>query len=299
MSRIPRWLIFWIALVIVWGCAFVFIKVSLEGLTPLQVAFGRVSLGAVTVIVLLALRRVGLPRIPRVWLHAGIVALFMNVIPFSLFAFAETHITSIVAGMANAATPLWALAFGLLIPPSDRVDAGRVLGLAIGTVGVLVLMGVWQGGVGGTLLGASAAVFATAGYGFGVTWTKRHLTGLDLQADSIVGAQLIVGSVVLAGLVLLFSRHAPHLTLAVTASIVCLGVFSTGLAFPMNFRVVRDAGALTSASTTYAIPIVSTTVGIVVLGESLTWNEPLGAVIVLLGVAFVQGFLRLPSRQTS
>jgi drug/metabolite transporter (DMT)-like permease len=295
---VPRWVFLWLGLVLVWGWAFVFIKVSLEGLTPLQVAFGRVSLGAVTVLVMLAIRRISLPRRASVWRNVAIVALAMNVIPFTLFAFAETHITSIVAGMANAATPLWALAFGFLVPPSDRIDISRLTGLAVGTVGVLVLMGVWQGGIGGTLLGAFAAVMATAGYGFGVTWTKRRLSHLSEPADSVVAAQLLSGSAILGVLVLLFSRHAPHFTLAVTAAIVCLGVFSTGFAFPMNYRVVRDAGALTSASTTYAIPIVSTIVGILVLGESLTWNEPVGAVIVLVGVALVQGFLKLPGDAT-
>jgi drug/metabolite transporter (DMT)-like permease len=285
---------FWLGLVLVWGWSFVFIKVSLEGLTPLQVAFGRVFLGALTVVLMLAIRRIGLPRNISVWRNVTIVALAMNVIPFTLFAFAETHITSVLAGMANAATPLWALAFGLLVPPSDRIDASRLIGLAVGTVGVLVLMGVWRGGVSGTVLGALAAVMATAGYGFGVTWTKRRLSQVSDPADAVVAAQLLMGAAILGVLVLLFSRHAPHLTLSVTVAIVCLGVFSTGLAYPMNFRIIRDAGALTAAATTYAIPIVSTIVGILVLGESLTWNEPVGAVIVLVGVALVQGFLKLP-----
>jgi drug/metabolite transporter (DMT)-like permease len=284
----------WLGLVVVWGCSFVFIKVSLEGLTPLQVAFGRATLGAITVCTMIAIRRIPLPRQRAVWLNVAVVALSMNVIPFTLFAFAETHITSIVAGMANAATPLWALAFGLLVPPADRIDLSRLLGLAVGSIGVLILMGVWQGGIGATLLGAVAAVMATAGYGFAVTWTKRHLSHLSDPADSVVAAQLLCAATMLGILVLFFSRHAPHLTLAVTVSILCLGVFSTGLAYPMNFRVIRDAGALTAASTTYAIPIVSTLVGIVILGESLTWNEPVGAVVVLIGVALVQGFLKLP-----
>jgi len=95
------------------------------------------------------------------------------------------------------------------------------------------------------------------------------------------------------------ARPAPtRLSGEVVASILALGALGTGLAFVLNFRVIRFAGATTSASVTYLIPIVATIIGVVVLDERLTWYQPVGALVVLVGVAVSQGLLRWPARRS-
>lgn len=289
------WLPAWLVLVLVWGTAFLFIKVSVEVLAPLQVALGRVALGAATLVVVLLVTRTRLPRDPVAWRDVSFVALFLHTIPFTLFAFGETRIPSVLAGIWNATTPLWTVLIGLVVLPWEKVTRDRWVGVLLGFLGVLVVLGVWNGVAGGDPLGSAACLAATASYGVAITFTRRRLSPRPESPVALVGAQLLSGTLQLAVLALLFTSAPASLPPSVIGSMLALGVLGTGMAFLLNFRIVRTAGAMVSASTTYATPLVSTAAGIAVLGEALTWNEPVGALVVLAGVALVQGFVRLPA----
>jgi drug/metabolite transporter (DMT)-like permease len=291
------WLPAWCLLVVVWGSAFLFIKIAVSTLAPLQVAFGRVGLGAAFVLIVLVLRRTTLPRSAAAWRDASVVAFFFHTVPFTLFAYGETHISSVLAGIWNATTPLWTVVIGLAILPAARVTPERWTGLAIGFLGVLVVMGVWNGlGGGGDWIGSLACLAATASYGVAVNLTRKRLTGRPESPYALVGAQLLSGAVQLAVLTAVFTAAPATWPVSVIVAMLLLGVFSTGLAFILNFRVVEVAGPLTSASTTYATPLVSTLAGVLLLGEAFSWNQPAGALIVLAGVALVQGLVRFPRR---
>ena len=97
-----NWLPAYIALGIVWGCSFIFIKLGLEFLTPFGVAFGRCAFGALALIIIAKLRRIPLPREKSTWLKLWVVSLLLNVLPGILFAYAEVRVTSVVAGIVNA-----------------------------------------------------------------------------------------------------------------------------------------------------------------------------------------------------
>lgn len=125
-SRFP-WQAQFIVLATIWGSSFLLIKVLGEHWSALWVAFGRIALGAVTLVVLVALRRERLPADRWLWLHCAAVALVFNSIPWTLFAYGEQHTSSIVAGLWNATTPLWvelialaAAAFAPAARPSPR-----------------------------------------------------------------------------------------------------------------------------------------------------------------------------------
>lgn len=109
MKKSDSWVAPYLALAMVWGCSFIFIKQGLEFLTPVGVAFGRVSLGAITLLIWARIKGIALPKSPIIWFHLWIVALLLNVIPGFLFALAETKVTSILAGLINAVTPLMTL----------------------------------------------------------------------------------------------------------------------------------------------------------------------------------------------
>lgn len=287
--RLSAWLPYWWALAVVWGSSFYLIKIALESFAPLQITLGRVFFGFLAVLLVLISQRGRLPRFGMVWAHAAFAGLMMNVIPFTLFAWAETRVSSVLAGLFNAATPLFTALFALAIVPSERLTRQRVLGLLIGFAGVLLVMGVWQG-LSGDLAGSLACLGATVCYGVGVPWTRRFLAIRSEGGASIMGAQLLSSTLIMAGLTLAFTSR-PSVALQPMLAVVVLGALATGLAFIWMFRVITLAGSVVSASVTYAAPIVSTFLGIVALGESLTWNEPVGAVIVLLGAALVQGLI--------
>ncbi len=270
MSR-RGWLPAYLTLVVFWGCSFLFNEWALRSFSPLAVAFGRIALGMLTLGLLLLLAR------QRVQLRRSDVV------------DAQTRVTSILAGLLNATTPLWtAVAVGLLIP-SERPDRRQLVGLGVGFAGIAVLLGVWDLQALDTL-GALAMLLATACYGLGTVWVRRSFTGSNLSGASLSFVQLVFASVLVLPFVPLGGAPGAIEPESVLA-LVGLGVFGTGLAYVLFWRVVRTAGATVAATVTYLIPLVSTTLGILVLGEPLSWNEPVGGVIVLLGVALAQGLL--------
>lgn len=289
-TRLSAWLPFWWLLAVIWGSSFFLIKIALLSFSPLQITWGRVFFGALAVLVVLGVQRGRLPAFGPVWGHVAFVGLMTNVIPFSLFGWAELRVSSVLAGLFNAATPLFTAFFGLFIVPSERLSRQRALGLMIGFAGVMVVMGVWRG-VSGDFAGSLACLGATLGYGIGVPWTRRFLAVRPEGGPSIVGAQLICSTLMMTVLCGVFARDVGQVRAPAVAAVMVLGALATGLAFVWNFRVIALAGSVVSASITYATPLVSTLLGIVVLGEAVVWNQPVGAVIVLVGAALVQGLI--------
>lgn len=292
--RLSAWLPYWWVLALVWGSSFFLIKIALESFEPTQVALGRVLGGLLAVLAVVALRGHRLPRFGVVWAHVAFVGLMTNVIPFTLFAWAETRVSSTLAGLFNAATPLFTALFALLIVPSERLNRRRVAGLFVGFLGVLVVMGVWQG-VSGDLAGSVACLGATLCYGVGVPWTRRHLAVRPEGGPSLMAAQLACSTVILAVVCGAWTTWPDRVQWQSVVAVTVLGVLATGFAFIWMYRVIAVAGSVVSASVTYATPLVSTALGILALGESLAWNQVVGAVIVLLGAALVQGLIGRPT----
>jgi drug/metabolite transporter (DMT)-like permease len=286
----------------IWGSSFLFIKTGDQALAPLQVAFARMAFGSVTLLLILAAQRVALPRAPHLWLHLAVAAFLLNALPFALFAYGETVTTSVVAGILNATAPLFTMVIAMLMLPEERPNRERVAGVGLGFLGVLVVLGVWQGLAGQALAGDLACLGAALSYGLGFPYTRKYLAGRSTSIVALATGQLLCGTVELA-LVLPFVSGLPAVPPAhVLASLLALGVLGTGIAYILNYGLIRDAGATLASTVTYVVPLFSTIEGALVLGEPLAWYEPIGALIVILGVALSQGRLRrlvLGGRQPS
>jgi drug/metabolite transporter (DMT)-like permease len=287
----PSWLGAFLLLAAIWGSSFLFIKLGLDGFSPLYVALGRMAFGTVTLVILIVVRGDRLPRDPRLWGHLAVTALLLNAVPFSLFAYGETQVSSIVAGIWNATTPLLTMLVVVTLLPEERLTAGRTAGLVIGFLGVLVVLGIWRGFAGGALLGNLACLGAAASYGLGFPYSRRFVAGRAESVVSVSAAQLICGTAQLALVAPLTSVGPNPLAFGPIASVVVLGALGTGIAYILNNQVIRQAGATTASTVTYVIPLFSTAAGLLFLGEELTWNQPVGGLIVLLGVAVAQGRL--------
>jgi drug/metabolite transporter (DMT)-like permease len=140
---------------------------------------------------------------------------------------------------------------------------------------------------------------AAACYGVAIPYQRRFLSAPGGSGLTVPAGQLITGAAILLVAAPLLAGPPPSpagLSGPVVVSILALGALGTGLAFILNFRVIRYAGASTSASVTYLLPVVATVVGVAVLGEELSWYQPVGAAVVLAGVAVSQGALRWPSQ---
>lgn len=291
ISRVP-WQAWFVLLALMWGCSFWWIKLGLTFLSPVQVAFGRTVLGAVALALILVVSRGRLPRQRRTWGHLLVVGLLMNAIPATLFAYGETQVSSVLAGILNATTPLATLTVVLLAFREEHVTPERIAGLAVGFVGVLVVLGVWDGLGAADLPGIAACLGAVTCYGIGYPYTRRHLASRPEGPISMATGQVAVGALVLLPVVAFASGPGIAPTPDALFAMLGLGVLGSGVAYVLSYRIVAEAGSTTASSVTYVVPLVAVLVGTVFLSEPLTWHEPVGAAIVLLGVAVSQGRIR-------
>lgn len=284
------WLINYVVLAVIWGLSFAFIKQGLTALSPLQVTTARMGLGAIVVVGLLLVTR-SFPRASAgEWRHLMVVGIVGLALPFALIAFAETRVTSILAGLLNAATPLFTAVFITVLVPQERPHRLQVVGLLTGFAGIAVLVGVWNmGSAGVDPVGILAMVAATVCYGFGTSFGRISLSSSTLSGIQLTGIQLLSGTAALCVLLVVDPGDGPGpLTVTAGLSVLALGILGTGLAMVLFWHILRQAGATVAATVTYAIPVVSTTVGVLVLRETVTWNQMVGGLIVIAGVVLTQ-----------
>lgn len=286
---------------LIWGCSFLFIKWGLLALSPVQVAFVRLAIGAATLLAITVLTRSGLPRRAATWRRLTVTALLFCSVPFTLFAYGETQTSSILAGIVNSATPLATLLITSLAFPEARPTRAQVVGFLVGFAGVLVVLGVWNGFGGGELTGVLACVAAITCYGMAFPYSRRHLTGTGDGPLAIASGQVILGALFLVPVVVLeWALGGGRIVAPVPAETVwgmlALGALGSGVAYVMNQHVIAVAGGTLASSVTYLTPLVAVVAGVALLGEALAWNEPVGGLVVLLGVAIAQGRVRLPGR---
>jgi drug/metabolite transporter (DMT)-like permease len=278
-----------LTLSLIWGWSFLFIKVAGEGIPPATIAWARIALGALALWAFV--RQQGL-RVPgdRVMIrHFAVVAVAGNVLPFTLLAWAEQHITSALTSVLNASTPLFtALVAALAL--SERLRPVQLVGLATGVVGVAVAAGFGAADLSGSsALASLAAASAGAGYGVAFVYMRRHLTGVaglpplvaatgQLTTGAVLMLPVAVGATAVGGLDLTPSR---------VASIVLLGAMGTGVAYVLSYGVIADLGPTKASLVTYLIPFVAVVVGIAVLDEPFEWRIVVGGLVTVAGIAAV------------
>lgn len=286
------WQVRLILLAAIWGMSFVFIKGGLESLAPLQVALVRMALGTTTLLALLWTRGESLPDDPRAWAHLATVAVVGNVIPFALFAYGETSTTSVLAGIFNATTPLFTAPIAMLMLRDEGLTASKVAGLVVGFAGVLVVLGVWNGMGTGDFAGNLMCLAASASYGLAFPYLRKYLTGRGGSMLSLAAGQLLCGTIELAIITPFLTAMPGTLTITAVGSVLALGILGTGIAYSINYSLIRDTGATNASTVTYLIPLFSTVAGVSIVGEPLSWYQPVGGIIVILGVAISQGKLK-------
>jgi drug/metabolite transporter (DMT)-like permease len=153
------------------------------------------------------------------------------------------------------------------------------------------VVGIWNGLGGGELTGVLACIGAICCYGIAFPYSRRHLTGNADGPVALATGQMLAATLLLLPLAALSGPTTGPITTSVVLSMVALGALGTGVAYVLNYRIVAAAGATTASTVTYLTPLVAILVGFVFLAEPLTWNEPIGGLIVVLGVAVSQGRL--------
>lgn len=297
------WQVWYVALAFIWGSSYLLMKLGLGALSGVQVAALRIVCGAAVLVLLLALTRTRLPRGVRTWGHVVVTGTLLCTLPWLLFAVGEERVSSAVAGISNATTPVAAVLATALLLPGEPVGRRRQVGVAVGFLGVVLIAQPWSMEHGPDPVGLAMVLTASASYGVGWTYVRRFLSGVDPGGLSMPTAQVLVATAQVP-LLLLLDRwrrgtSGPLQPAGLDGAdsgwqlwgpvlaVVVLGVVGTGLAQAMQYAVVRAAGPTVATSVTYPIVVVSVLLGVLLLGETLGPLTLAGAGVVLVGSALI------------
>lgn len=274
-------------LAFLWGSSFLWIKIALDGLSPVQITTGRLVLGAAFLLGLSAVSRLRLPRDRTLWGHLLFISLVGNALPFALFSFGERTVDSGLAGVLNATTPLWTALAALLAGQERRPGPVRVAGLALGFAGTVLILAPWHG-VGGSLIGALLCLGAASCYGMSLVYTSRFVVNRGVNPVALAACQISTA----AGWALLATplagRQPMRLDLPVVLAVAMLGLLGTGYAFVLVNRLLIEEGPTSTATVTYLLPVIAVLLGALVLDEGLGPRVLVGMVVVLVGVMLAQ-----------
>ena len=275
----------------IWGASFMFIKVGGEEMQPFFLVEMRLSLAALTLIGLGA-ARAGTFRLMRDnWVTLTVMGLINCALPYVLITWGEIYISSGLAAIYNACTPLWAGALGFVWVWADRLSPGRLVGLFMGMAGVVLVVSgnLEQKGdvdTGMYLLGQGAVLIAALSYAISGIYGRRRLKGLP----SNIGAtgQLIAGSIILLPFALLqIPAQVP--SWEAIGSVVTLSILGTAVATLLYFWLLNNVGVTGTLLVTYLLPGFALMWGSLLLGETITWAAIAGLALVLMGITFTTG----------
>ena len=287
------WLPGFLALGLVWGASFLFIELALESFTAIGIAFLRGFLGAMSLLIVIVVTKQKLPRVGKHWLHIAVVALLLNTVPGFLFAVGQQYVSSAIAGILNATTPMMTLLIISLAFREQKPTLNQNLGIVLGFAGV-ALVGLGGGEISFTSpWGVALLLLATLCYGIAMPYAKRFVSPLPYSPYVLAAAQ-VSASALLAALpaLLVGVTHAP-VSASALWGILALGIVGTGFAYVWNYRNIELAGSVIASSVTYVTPVIAVVLGFLVLGERLTLLQAAGGVLVLVSALVVQQRLKL------
>lgn len=259
-------------------------------MTPTAVVLGRLVFGSVIVVLSLLATRTGLPREMALWKHLAFMAIVTNVVPFSLFAWAQERITSSLTSVLNASTALMAAVVATIFL-GERLKRAQAAGLVLGFVGVGVAAGLGAGDVAGSsLTGTLAGLGAAFCYAIGFAYSQHH--DLGSRPEATTAGQLLIGTAVMAPFGIGTSiTHGISLTPTRFMAVFVLGVLGTGVGYLIYYRMIAEVGAAKASTVTYLVPVVGLVVGVTVADEPFSWRLVVGGFLIIGGVIAVQGNL--------
>jgi drug/metabolite transporter (DMT)-like permease len=264
---------------VLWGGSFFFNGLALRGFPPLTLVLLRVTLAALILLPLLRIYRIDFPAGILGWMPFVAVALFNNVLPFSLIVLGQTTIASGLASILNATTPLFTVIV-MAASGEERLSPQRVAGVTIGLIGVIILRGGLDLDLAGQGTGIALCLAAALSYGAAALLARRHLAKSPPLATATF--QLTASSVMMAVIAGIVDRPwrlalpGPTTWLAV----IGLAVLSTALAYIVFFQILRRSGATNVMLVTLLVPLTAILLGGVVLGETISAREILGALVI-------------------
>ncbi len=268
-----------LALCLIWGTPYFFIKTAVQEISPVWVAWGRLVFGTL-VLLPIAWQRGAFKNLSK---HRGAIVAFAFVElvgPFYLIALGERWVSSSLAGILLAAVPLVVVMSSPFMGVHEQIGPRRFIGLSVGLGGVVALLGIDS--LHGTQqwLGAGSILLATLGYAMGPLIVQRHLS--DVDSLGVVAASVAIGAAALT-VPALFSAPAVMPSGHTFASVIILGIVCTALGLLLFVYVISHAGASRATVVTYVNPAVAVLLGVFLLGEHFGVGAAVGLVLILIG----------------
>lgn len=274
-----------------WGASFLFMRIASPEFGPVVLVELRVLIAALVLLPVLLVRKNSV-SLSQNWRKLALLGVFNSAIPFYLFAYATLTLTAGYASILNATAPMFAAVVAWLWL-SQKLTALQSAGLVIGIVGVTVL--VWPKlsfGIDGAAIAIGAGLLASFCYGIAANYTKKYVGNvgsLSIATGSMLAASLFL----LPGALIYWPQHA--ISTEAWISVIALGVASTGFAYILYFRLIRNIGPAKAITVTYLLPVFAAFWGAIVLSEEITLIMIVGAAIIFTGTALATGII---SRRT-
>jgi drug/metabolite transporter (DMT)-like permease len=286
-SSRPDWLLF-ILLGFLWGSSYLFIKIGVDaGLQPFTLVALRLLVGFALLAVVVAAAREQLPRSVRVYGHLVVMAAFSVAIPFSLITWAEQSVDSTLASVLNGAVPLFVIVIAAVFLHDEPISLNRLAGLALGFIGVAILVRFDPAQLAGGDLGARLALVGSSlSYAIGAVYARRMVHGLRPMIPAVfqVGFALVMVGV----LALVFERPLDFpLRADAILAIIWLGLLGSGAAYLVFFRLLGRWGATRTSLVAYLLPVYGIVLGAIVLSEPVDARLIVGTALVIGGIALV------------
>jgi drug/metabolite transporter (DMT)-like permease len=297
LKSTKSWLPGFIALGLVWGSSFLFIDLALQSFTPIGITSLRGLLGGTSLLVVVFMLRQKLPRVVSHWFHISMVAVLLNAAPGFLFAVGQQNVSSSIAGVINATTPLMTVLVVIFFFREQSPTLNQALGILVGFAGILFVMEVWQAEDTSSVAGVLVLLVATLCYGFAMPYAKRFVSPLPYSPYVLAASQVSASAAITLVPALIWGVSSAPPTAGAIIGIALLGLLGTGMAYVWNYRNIELAGSVIASSVTYITPVVAVILGVALLGDRLSLIQFLGGVLILLSAMLVQGRLVLiPTR---
>ena len=272
-------------LALIWGASFLFIKLAVRDMSPATMVLLRTAAGLATLALILAVRRQTAfpPGTRQRLLPFVVIALFGSALPWFGFGFGELSISSALASILNATTPLWTAVFAYWVIPAERPSGLNYLGVAIGFLGTGILIAPDLIGqpLRATTIGTLAVAGAAACYAVAALVQRRRLRGVSpLQ----VAFWQLTFTVPLALLAAFPTVAATHLHPTSVLSVIALGAGGSGIAYLLYYYMMNTLGATRATTVTFLLPVTAVFWGATLLQEAITIPILVGMVVILLGV---------------
>ena len=284
--KLKEWAAF-VALGLIWGSSFLWIKIGVESITPTVLVTLRVSFGLLALLVVMFAQRQPFPRDRSTLLRYGFMGVFNVVIPFLLITWGETKIDSSMAAILNAATPLFVIIIAQFWLHDEKITTARLGGLLTGFAGVivLVLQNLKPGGQ-NDIWGELAVLLASLSYAVALTFSRRYLRGTKPVVQSTM--ILVVASALMWIIMPIADRPVTFPSTPLTwIAVIWLGVLGLCVAYLLFFYLNNVWGPTRASLVTYVFPVVGVVLGIIFLSEPLTWNMIVGSILVVGGIVVV------------